>query len=240
MVEENPDDPGRTAAKETSAARDSADDGAVHGVVISGPQPDPSHHSPVLSPGAISAHTPPPWVPTQWWDPPPRPAAFNPAVLSTTEAFVPPVPPPPPPVVQNQDIPITTGSTASVETQVIRATISIVPTLYPAEPTGAVIVQNYVTINIHSTEFREFSGNIDEMLAELRRSNEIAGEVRDKLLAEITAGMAILKSPKPDPRLIDLFLKRPLAYIADKGAGVVIGVAATGALALLGKITGLW
>jgi hypothetical protein len=36
------------------------------------------------------------------------------------------------------------------------------------------------------------------------KSNEIAGEVRDKVVAEMNAGMTILKSPKPDPRVIEI------------------------------------
>jgi hypothetical protein len=132
-------------------------------------------------------------------------------------------------------------STTSLETEVIRATIPIVPTLYPGEPTGTVIVQNHITINVASTEFLEFSARWTRCFPNSAAQTSLpcpAGEVRDQLLAEIKAGMAILRSPKPDPKLIDLFLKNPLLYIADKGAGVVIGAAATAALALLGKATG--
>ncbi len=253
MVVENDDDLGRTAAKDETAGV--AVSKPEPDIVVTEPQPDPPHYPPVLNADVVSTHTPP-FVPdNQSWDVAAQIAArrkFNPAVVSTTEAFVPPVPPPPPPVIENQDIRLTGGSTSirltggstlSVDMQVIRATIPIVPTLYPGEPTGTVLVQNHITINVDSTEFREFSAKVDEVLTELRRSNEFAGaagQVRDQLLAEITAGMAILQSPKPDPKLIDLFLKRPLLYIADKGAGVVIGAAATAALALLGKATGLW
>src|SRR5262249_38931543 len=51
------------------------------------------------------------------------------------------------------------------------------PTLYPTEPGGTVIVHNQITINIHSTDFREFNKTVGELLQELRRSrsNEIAG-----------------------------------------------------------------
>ena len=40
--------------------------------------------------------------------------------------------------------------------------------------------------------------------------------------------------------MIDLLLKRPLLYVTEKGAGVAVGAMATAALALLGKLTGLW
>jgi hypothetical protein len=52
----------------------------------------------------------------------------------------------------------------------------ITPTIYPAEPSGSVIVQNQITINIQSIGFREFNELIGELLQEMRRSNEIAGE----------------------------------------------------------------
>ena len=61
-----------------------------------------------------------------------------------------------------------------------------------------ITVQNHITIDVHDTEFGAFKEAIHELTDELRRSNEIAGEAREKLLAEIRAGIEILKSPKPD------------------------------------------
>jgi hypothetical protein len=134
----------------------------------------------------------------------------------------------------------TSSQKVSLQTSISRAAIPIVPTHYPGEPSGTIIVQNYITINTHSDDFRQFSDKVNELILELRRSNEIAGEVRDKLIAEITAGMAILNSPKPDPKLIELFLIRPLKYIGDKAAGAIVGGLAVGALGILGKLTGLF
>jgi hypothetical protein len=71
---------------------------------------------------------------------------------------------------------------------------------------------------------------LDQTLDALHRSNEIAGEVRDQLSAEIEAGKIILKSPKPDRRMIDLLLIQPLKYIIDKGAGAIIADLARAAL----------
>jgi hypothetical protein len=81
---------------------------------------------------------------------------------------------------------------------------------------------------------------MDELLGHLLRSNEISGEVRDKLIAELSAGMEILKSPKPDPNMIDLLLKRPLTFIALTASAAIIGKLATEMLPLLGKLTGMW
>ncbi len=126
------------------------------------------------------------------------------------------------------------------EATVIPAPVPIVPTVYPQGPGGAVIVQNHITININSTEFRELNSKLDDVIGLLRSSNEISGEVRDQLIAEIRAGQALLEAPKPDPELIDILLKRPLLFIGKTASGAVIGATATAALALLGRLTGVW
>jgi hypothetical protein len=112
------------------------------------------------------------------------------------------------------------------------------PTFYPAEPGGPIIVQNQITINIHSNEFREFNKTLNELLQEMRRfrSNEIAGEVRDQLAAEIAAGTTLLKAPKVDRSWINLLLVNPLKYIAEKGGSAVIGKLAATALDWLLKL----
>jgi hypothetical protein len=126
----------------------------------------------------------------------------------------------------------------------VSSAISIIPTSYPDELSGRITVEHHITINIYSAEFREFTTKVDDLLGELRRSNEINNEVRDKLVGEITAGMAILRAPKPDPKMVDVLLIRPLKYLADKAAGPVIGATALAALAALGaalgKATGLF
>jgi hypothetical protein len=137
-------------------------------------------------------------------------------------------------------VPSSSSLKTTLDMSVDRAAIPIVPTLYPGEPSGPITVHNHITININGVDGREFTAKMDELLGHLRRSNEISDEVQEKLLAELTAGMAILKSPKPDPKMINLLLKRPLAFIGEKGAGTIIGSLATALLALLGRLTGLW
>jgi hypothetical protein len=111
----------------------------------------------------------------------------------------------------------------------------ITPTVYPGEPSGTVIVQNQITINVHSTDFRKFEAKLDELLEAIRRSNEISGEVRDQLKAEITAGRTLLKAPKADRTWIDFLLVRPLRYLAEKVGSAVISKLATDALEWLLK-----
>jgi hypothetical protein len=136
--------------------------------------------------------------------------------------------------------PFASGSVLTVDASVTRGVIPIVPTLYPGELSGSITVHNHITININGVDGREFTAKMDGLLDHLRRSNEISGEVRDKVIAELTAGMAILKSPKPDPNMIDLLLKRPLTFIALTASGAIIAKLATEMLPLLGKLTGMW
>jgi hypothetical protein len=54
------------------------------------------------------------------------------------------------------------------------APITITPTVYPEQPTGSVVVNNYVTINIQSIEFHQFEATLDDLLDHLRGSNQIS------------------------------------------------------------------
>jgi hypothetical protein len=94
----------------------------------------------------------------------------------------------------------------AAEATIIPAPVPIVPTVYPQEPGGAVIVYNHITIN--SIELKEFNSKLDEVIRLLRGSNEISGEGRDQLIAEIKAGRALLESPKLDPKLSSTSLTR--------------------------------
>jgi hypothetical protein len=122
----------------------------------------------------------------------------------------------------------------------IPAPVSIVPTVYPADPSNKITVENHITININGAEFREFNASMKELLGELRHSNTIAGEVREKLAGEMEAGTTILATPKADPKIIDILLVRPLKYIAEKSAGSIINKLALAALEALGRLTGLF
>lgn len=78
---------------------------------------------------------------------------------------------------------------------VVPAPVMIVPTIYPSDPAAPIVVHNYITINVQAAGFREFAANLDVLVRLLRQSNEIAGETRDQLVAEITAGRTILTAP---------------------------------------------
>jgi hypothetical protein len=132
---------------------------------------------------------------------------------------------------------------ARAEISVAAAPIPIAPTLYPpVAPKETVIVQNFVTINIRSKEFVEFDEKLAEVVEALRGSNEISAEVRNQLIAEITAGREILVAPKANRGLIDLLLANPLKAIIVT-AGTVAGTAivthlAVQAVELLERLVG--
>ncbi len=98
------------------------------------------------------------------------------------------------------------------------------------------IVQNSITINIQSEPFKQFNANMEKLLDELRRSNEISGEVRDQLLADMKAGREILNAPKPPRGLIELLLVKPLKYLMEKAGSEFISKLAGAALDWLLKM----
>jgi hypothetical protein len=138
--------------------------------------------------------------------------------------------------------PITFVAAGSMEANatIIPATVPITLTHYPENPGGTVVVHNHIVINIQTANFKQFTTQLDELIAELHRSNEFSVEVREKLLAEIKAGKEIISAPKPDKNYIELLLTKPLKYLADKAGSAIISKLAGGLLDLLGKITGLW
>jgi hypothetical protein len=119
---------------------------------------------------------------------------------------------------------------------VLPAPVPITPTVYPDSPQGTIIVQNYVTINGGSVEFRNFDTTINGLVNRLSVSNEISGDVRGQLLAEIAAGREALKAPKVNRDLIKLLLIGPLTFLAKTVASSIIGTLAGQALELLMKM----
>jgi hypothetical protein len=111
--------------------------------------------------------------------------------------------------------------------------VTIVPTPYPGDPTAPLVVHGFVQIDTRSAAFVEFSAKIDDLVVQLTKSNEIAGETRDQLLAEFKAGMSILTAPKPDPNLIEVLLKKPLIWITCAAGTGVISALASDAVQLL-------
>ena len=104
------------------------------------------------------------------------------AALQST--FDPPYPPPP--AIHSVDVSATTTSTTTLEATVIRATVPIVPTLYPGDPSGTVIVQNHITINVDGPDIRALT---DKLKPLLYIGDKAAGTV---IAATVAAAIALL------------------------------------------------
>ena len=70
----------------------------------------------------------------------------------------------------------------------------------------------------------------DGLLTELKRSNEIAGELRDQIVAELRAGRAVLEAPTPSRDWIDVLLVHPLKWLGDKSGSAIVAALAVEAL----------
>jgi hypothetical protein len=105
------------------------------------------------------------------------------------------------------------------------APLAIRPTIYPTPPGDTVAVEDPVSINVGSDEFREFVNKVNGLLEAIRQSNEIAREVRDKATAELEAGLKYIAGPKPSRKVIDLLLVNPLTWAALGLAGTLVGEA---------------
>jgi hypothetical protein len=119
------------------------------------------------------------------------------------------------------------------------SSVLVAPTIYPLAPHSTVIVANSLSLTISAQEVANFKGTINQLLSSLKSSNEIAGDVRQQIEREILAGVEIVQSPKPNKRLLEILLLRPLRYIAEKAAGASIGHMAVAALEWLARYAGL-
>jgi hypothetical protein len=91
--------------------------------------------------------------------------------------------------------------------------VTVLPTPYPANLTGPLVVPDYLQVDTKSKEFREFNKRLDKIIELLGKSNAIAGDTRQQLIAEIKAGRELLASPRPNRGLVILLLQNPLRRI---------------------------
>jgi hypothetical protein len=124
-------------------------------------------------------------------------------------------------------------SSARAELTLTPKPVTIVPTPYPADPAAPLVISGYVRIDVRSAEFGELNAKLDELIRLVGQSNQIAGETRDQLFAEIQAGRTILAAPKPDRNLIEALLVHSLTWIVAAAGSGIIGECANEALHLL-------
>jgi hypothetical protein len=103
------------------------------------------------------------------------------------------------------------GTSLDLTVTVTEPPVTVVPTPYPADPTAQLVVPDYLRVDPKSEEFREFNKRLDKIIVLLSKSNAIAGDTRQQLIAEIKAGRELLASPRPNRVLVALLLERPLS-----------------------------
>jgi len=113
------------------------------------------------------------------------------------------------------------------------APLTVMPTPYPRDPTAPLMVDGSPQTDVRSQDFQELNAKLDQIIGLLAGSNQIAGDIRDQLIAEIRAGKALLPAPKPNVDLLKTLLVHPLVWIASAAAGGVIGDLAAQALHLI-------
>jgi hypothetical protein len=114
--------------------------------------------------------------------------------------------------------------------------LTIRPTIYPTPPGDRVTVEDPVSIDTRSAEFRDFVAKLDGFIGAVQQSNEVAREVSNKLIAELKAGREYIAGPKPSRKVLDLLLVNPLLWAALGFAGTFVGEAAKLAFKALLKL----
>lgn len=141
------------------------------------------------------------------------------------------------PVPEARTAPSSTTTTAMfserAELTLTPTPVTIVPTPYPREPDAPLVVNGSLQIDARSPELRQLNAKLNHIIRLLSRSNAIAGDTRDQLVAEIRAGKALLAAPKPNVDLIKVLLVHPLTFLAKVAATAVVGACALEALHLI-------
>jgi hypothetical protein len=114
----------------------------------------------------------------------------------------------------------------------------IAPTIYPAPPGDTVTVEDAVSINLGSAEFRDFKETIERLCVAIEQSNQASREVGQQLVAEFQAGLKIIEAPKPSRKLIMILLMHPLGATATIFAGGLVAELGRHAADLLLKLIG--
>jgi hypothetical protein len=118
-------------------------------------------------------------------------------------------------------------------------TLAIRPTIYPAPPGDTVTVEDAVSIDRRSPEFREFIEQMDRLIVAVQGSNEIVHEVGEQLVAELRAGVEYIKAPKPSRKVLYLLPGGALSWAAMNFATNFMGELAKHAADLLIKLIGV-
>lgn len=98
-----------------------------------------------------------------------------------------------------------------------------------------------VTIDHNAADYARAIEDLDKLEELIRTANDYPeSENRDQQIAELSASKRVLSASKIRIDVAISLIYKTLKYLAKKFADVTIGKIATGALVLIGRITGLW
>ena len=98
-----------------------------------------------------------------------------------------------------------------------------------------------VDLDHNAPEYDKLIQALGDVEQALSQSNDYDDQIdKEQRIAEISAGRELLKATRARAEALIAVIFRALSYLAKKFVDVAIGIAATAALALLGKLTGLW
>jgi hypothetical protein len=98
-----------------------------------------------------------------------------------------------------------------------------------------------VSLDHNTTEYAEAVKALEDAERTVQETNDYDdAEDKEQRIAELSAGRRLLMAARVRANAFIALVYKALRYLAEKFADHAIGVAATGALALLGKATGLW
>jgi hypothetical protein len=98
-----------------------------------------------------------------------------------------------------------------------------------------------VNLDHNAPEYAEADAALEKVEQALKETNDYDDQAdKEQRIAEISAGRRLLQASKASVEALFAVIRRPLSYVAKKFVDNWIGAAATAALALIGRLTGLW
>jgi hypothetical protein len=98
-----------------------------------------------------------------------------------------------------------------------------------------------VPLNHNSADYAAAVRALEKVEQAVQQANEYQDlDDKEQRIAELNAGRRLLQATRARIDALVALIYRGLSYLAKKFADVTIGEAAKAALALLGKLTGLW
>jgi hypothetical protein len=111
----------------------------------------------------------------------------------------------------------------------------------PLVPFAVPASDRTVSLDHNKSEYAEAIQALEKVEQAIKEANDYDDQDdKDQRIAEISAGRRLLQATKASALAIYAVVRSPLSYLMKKFADVTIGDVAKAALALIGRLTGLW